>query len=79
MQRSTTTPSTSTSIAGAAEDTYTGLVDVLVKLHSKYGVRGLFRGALTRVCFFTPSTAITMASYDQLKLLLTQPTSSSSS
>eukprot|EP01032_Pedospumella_encystans_P010434 gene10434-12194_t len=74
VQRSVPTAGTTTSAPSAAtkETTYTGLFDVLSKLYAQNGVRGLFRGALLRVLFFTPSTALTMASYDQFKVLLSK-------
>ncbi|KAJ1408043.1 mitochondrial carrier domain-containing protein [Ochromonadaceae sp. CCMP2298] len=66
------TPTHSSAPPLVHEQRYTGLTDALQKLYRQGGVRGLFRGALTRVLFFTPSTAITMAAYDKLKDLLSK-------
>jgi len=49
---------------------YRGLWDALVQLHGQYGWRGLYRGALARTLFFTPSSALTMAIYEELKAYL---------
>jgi len=49
---------------------YRGLWDALVQLRRQYGWRGLYRGAIVRTLFFTPSTALTMAIYEELKVYL---------
>ena len=49
---------------------YRGLWDALVQLRRQYGWRGLYRGAMVRTLFFTPSTALTMAIYEELKAYL---------
>ncbi|RYH29833.1 solute carrier family 25 protein [archaeon] len=46
---------------------YRGLFHALYVLYGKFGVQGLFRGAMARVLFHTPSTAITMACYEEMK------------
>lgn len=56
----------------AGEVRFHGLFDALGKIYRAQGLQGLFRGALTRVAYHTPSTALTLASYDQLKILLTK-------
>lgn len=70
--KTATTAIHTTTTTTAAEATYTGLFDVLSKLYVQNGLKGLFRGALLRVLFFTPSTALTMASYDHFKVLLSR-------
>jgi hypothetical protein len=37
------------------------------RVYETQGIRGLFRGAGTRILFHTPSTAITMALYEACK------------
>lgn len=49
---------------------YRGLWDALIQLRRQYGWRGLYRGAMVRTLFFTPSTALTMAIYEELKVYL---------
>lgn len=46
---------------------YSGIVDVLTKVFRTNGITGLFRGATARVLFHTPSTAITMAVFEECK------------
>ena len=45
------------------------MMDGLQKILRYEGVAGLFRGAGARVAFHVPSTAITISSFEQLKLL----------
>lgn len=46
---------------------YTGLVQGLGKMLRQEGPRAMFRGALTRVAFHAPTTAITMALFESCK------------
>jgi hypothetical protein len=46
---------------------YTGLVQGLGKMLREEGGRAMFRGALTRVAFHAPTTAITMALFETCK------------
>ncbi|CAM9195261.1 unnamed protein product, partial [Discosporangium mesarthrocarpum] len=59
----------SSSAAVTADTThqYTGMANVLARTYRLEGVRGLFRGAGARVWFHAPSTAITMATFEQAK------------
>jgi Mitochondrial carrier protein len=43
---------------------YKGVVDCLQTVYRVGGVRGLFRGAGARVCFYAPATTITMSCYE---------------
>lgn len=49
---------------------YSGLIDALIKINKAEGLTGLFRGAMARVLFFTPATAITMALYEEFQPLM---------
>ena len=51
-------------------DIYYGLSDTLFKLYHQYGLKGLYRGGLIRMLFYTPSTGITMAIYEEIKKIL---------
>ena len=44
-----------------------GFVRLFMDIYSNHGLRGIFRGAMTRVLFHTPNTAITLTAYDQIK------------
>jgi hypothetical protein len=57
-----------TATVPVGEERFSGFLDALTKIYRAHGIKGLFRGALTRVAYHTPSTALTLASYDQLKL-----------
>lgn len=46
---------------------YKGLFDAMSHEYKLRGLRGLFRGSLARILFHTPSTAITMALYEECK------------
>ena len=46
---------------------YRGLIHATRDIYQQGGIRGLFRGAGARVLFHTPSTAITMAVYEECK------------
>lgn len=59
-------------VAESSEQVFSGLWDALRKIYQQQGVKGLFRGALTRIAFHTPATAITMASYDQFKVMFSK-------
>jgi len=59
-----------TKVSGEEGPIYRGLWDALVQLHRQYGWRGLYRGAVARTLFFTPSTALMMAIYEELKAYL---------
>ena len=48
------------------------LYKMLKKVYREDGVRGLYRGAGARVLFHTPSTAITMAVFEECKKRWTQ-------
>ena len=48
------------------------LYKMLKKVYCEDGVRGLYRGAGARVLFHTPSTAITMAVFEECKKRWTQ-------
>ena len=50
-----------------SKDQRKGLYDMLKKVYVQDGMRGLFRGAGARVLFHTPSTAITMAIFEECK------------
>jgi len=43
---------------------YRGVVDCLRTVYQEKGVKGLFRGAGARVCFYAPATTITMCCYE---------------
>lgn len=43
---------------------YEGVVDCLRTVYRQGGVRGLFRGAGARVCFYAPATTITMTCFE---------------
>jgi hypothetical protein len=43
---------------------YKGVADCLETVYREGGVRGLFRGAGARVCFYAPATTITMSCYE---------------
>ncbi|CAB9504729.1 Mitochondrial aspartate-glutamate transporter AGC1 [Seminavis robusta] len=43
---------------------YRGVVDCLQTVYRQGGMRGLFRGAGARVCFYAPATTITMSCYE---------------
>ena len=43
---------------------YRGVVDCLRTVYRDGGIKGLFRGAGARVCFFAPATTITMSCYE---------------
>lgn len=43
---------------------------MLTYVHRKEGLRGLYRGALARVYFHAPHTAVTMVAYEEFKRLL---------
>ena len=45
---------------------------MLKKVYRDDGIRGLYRGAGARVLFHTPSTAITMAVFEECKKRWTQ-------
>ena len=53
-----TTTSSSSMVA------YRGVVDCLQTVYRQGGIRGLFRGAGARVCFYAPATSITMCCYE---------------
>jgi hypothetical protein len=57
--------------AGAATEStntiYRGLFHATYDIYAKTGIKGLYRGALARVLFHTPATAITMAVYEECK------------
>jgi hypothetical protein len=46
---------------------YNGLFHALKSIYSLSGIKGLFRGSVARVLFHTPTTAITMAVYEECK------------
>jgi hypothetical protein len=46
---------------------YNGLFHALRSIYSVSGIKGLFRGSIARVLFHTPTTAITMAVYEECK------------
>eukprot|EP01035_Chromulina_nebulosa_P018562 gene18562-24285_t len=46
---------------------YTGLYDILSRVYISEGFKGLFRGAMARVLYHAPSTAITMAVFEECK------------
>jgi solute carrier family 25 thiamine pyrophosphate transporter 19 len=48
---------------------YRGLIHATRDIYQQGGIRGLFRGAGARVLFHTPSTAITMAVYEECKTI----------
>eukprot|EP01040_Poterioochromonas_malhamensis_P004760 gene4760-5110_t len=56
-------------VAGSVSSTthYTGLFHATQDIYRVGGFRGLFRGATARVLFHTPTTAITMAVYEECK------------
>jgi Mitochondrial carrier protein len=59
--------------AGSASSSvvsYKGVVDCLQTVYREGGVRGLFRGAGARVCFYAPATAITMSCYETCRNLV---------
>ena len=43
------------------------LYKIMKKVYREDGIRGLYRGAGARVLFHTPSTAITMAVFEECK------------
>jgi len=43
---------------------YRGVLDCLQTVYRQSGIRGLFRGAGARVCFYAPATGVTMSCYD---------------
>lgn len=55
------------SAEGAASRRYSGMLDGLYRTYVTEGMRGLFRGTLSRVLFHTPSTALTMALFESCK------------
>jgi hypothetical protein len=44
-----------------------GFARLFRDIYSKQGLRGIFRGSLTRVLFHAPNTAITLTAYEQIK------------
>jgi hypothetical protein len=64
--------SSTSSVSTSAASSIGGLWDGLSKVFQKDGIQGLFRGALARVLFHAPSTAITMASYEVCKTYFSQ-------
>ncbi|CAM9747376.1 unnamed protein product, partial [Choristocarpus tenellus] len=44
-----------------------GMIDTLVHIYQKGGITGLFKGSGARMAFHAPSTAITMALYEQAR------------
>ena len=55
-----------------AKDSTNSLYKMLRKVYRDDGIRGLYRGAGARVLFHTPSTAITMAVFEECKKRWTQ-------
>jgi hypothetical protein len=55
--------------AGDSALMYRGLFHATYDIFEKSGIRGLFRGASARMLFHTPTTAITMAVYEECKVL----------
>lgn len=55
--------------SGSEEVLYRNMPHATWTVYRTLGVRGLFRGAATRILFHTPSTAITMAIYEECKWL----------
>lgn len=55
------------SAEGMVSRKYNNILDGLLKTYRAEGVRGLFRGTLSRVLFHTPSTALTMALFETCK------------
>ena len=49
---------------------YSGMLDGLVKIARQDGVLGWFRGATARMAFHGPAMAITIASFETLKVKL---------
>eukprot|EP01039_Chlorochromonas_danica_P004665 gene4665-5111_t len=70
VQQTTIKAETSVVVREGEEVVYRGLLHALSHLYRSLGLRGLFRGASARVLFHTPSTAITMAIYEQTKAWL---------
>lgn len=67
MQRATAVyPATEMSATAPAVH-YRGLFHATYDIFQTHGLRGLFRGATARVLFHTPTTAITMAIYEECK------------
>ena len=62
---------------GIGNAAYRGMADCLRRAYAAGGVRGLFRGAGARVLHFTPSTCITMTSYETCRSFYAQALSSS--
>lgn len=48
---------------------YRSMLHATYDIYQKLGWRGLFRGAGTRILFHTPAAAITMALYEECKVL----------
>jgi len=48
---------------------YRSMMHATLDIYQKFGWRGLFRGAWTRIMFHTPAAAITMALYEECKML----------
>lgn len=46
---------------------YNGFFKALKYIHKTEGVKGLWRGGMVRVGFFTPATGITMGTFDFFK------------
>ena len=63
----TNSSSTSSSLVA-----YRGMVDCLRSVYREGGVRGLFRGAGARVCFYAPATTITMSCYETCRNLVSK-------
>ena len=61
----------SASSAAPLPTTTAGMLALVVRLE---GFRGLFRGAVARVLFHTPNTALTMVAFEQTKLWLASRT-----
>jgi hypothetical protein len=59
-------------IAGNNGVVYRNVIHALVDIYKTTGFHGLLRGAGTRILFHTPSTAITMAVYEECKKLWSQ-------
>ena len=49
---------------------YSGMLDGLMKIVRQDGIPGLFRGATARMAFHGPAMAITIASFETLKVKL---------
>lgn len=63
--------------AGPSE--YTGARDVLIRTLREEGIRGFMRGSVPRMLYHTPSAAITWTTYEYMKRVFKESSSSSSS